>query len=597
MSWPNHAGGVLPPALTFSSGHASRRRGLFEQGQRAWPLCPSGFKEAAAQADDGSHTHPSHWRGYGRARESCARHRPGAGRRRLPTALRRRPRPGRVEGGAARGDSDPVRARVGLSRHASVARSCRFPRQPLGRHPPGASPSSLSFRPDVIVGTGGFASAPVMFAAALLRKLRLSHARVYVHEQNAAPGKLNQVVGRLADRVFVTFPETLSSFPANGVVTRLPAAQADRGREPRRRRPPALDFTIPPGRQVVFAFGGSQGARTINRAVVDALARPAARTATGSSSSTARGCSRAARTTPKRDTRARLDARYTEEERRLIDAFYVARPFFYQIENVYAVADLVVARAGAGTLYELASLGLPAIVVPKANLPGDHQVMNARAMARCGGATVLYEETTLAGERIIEELDGGRLAFQIVSLLTDADAALRHARARAHVRAAGCAGDHRAEHQAEDGRRQAGCEPAERRTPTELAPRGAAGAPAAARRCRRCPATTPCSRSSSGRRRARARRFCPEEVVPSPTTAPTSSAGRHRCWPAPRGSSATWASSSWACCTRATSCRCCWRCSTTSGRRRGTSDCSAATTCRWASSGATSSPRSAGSAS
>lgn len=63
------------------------------------------------------------------------------------------------------------------------------------------------FRPEIIVGTGGFASAPTMFAAALLRRAGLCRARVFVHEQNAAPGKLNLLVGRLADRVFVSFPK------------------------------------------------------------------------------------------------------------------------------------------------------------------------------------------------------------------------------------------------------------------------------------------------------------------------------------------------------------------------------------------------------
>jgi UDP-N-acetylglucosamine--N-acetylmuramyl-(pentapeptide) pyrophosphoryl-undecaprenol N-acetylglucosamine transferase len=274
----------------------------------------------------------------------------------------------------------------------------------------------LSFRPDVIVGTGGFASAPVMFAAALLRKLRLSRVRVYVHEQNAAPGKLNQVVGRLADRVFVTFPETLSSFPSNGVVSGYPLrkriASVDHAAAAA-----ALDFTIPPGRDVVFAFGGSQGARTINRAVVDALGdllphRDRLFIIHGT------GLFKGRTYDAEADTRARLDARYSADERKLIDSFYVSRPFFYQIENVYAVSDLVVARAGAGTLYELASLGLPAIIIPKADLPGDHQVMNARAMARCGGATVLYEQTTISDGGIVEEVDGGRLAFQIVSLLS-----------------------------------------------------------------------------------------------------------------------------------------------------------------------------------
>ena len=106
------------------------------------------------------------------------------------------------------------------------------------------------------------------------------------------------------------------------------------------------------------------------------------------------------------DTQARLESAYTEAERREIESFYVSRPFFYQIENVYALADLVVARGGAGSLYEIASLGLPAIVIPKSNLPGDHQVMNARAMARCGGAVVIYEGVS-AGRRA-DRRAGGR---------------------------------------------------------------------------------------------------------------------------------------------------------------------------------------------
>jgi len=275
----------------------------------------------------------------------------------------------------------------------------------------------LTFRPDVIVGTGGFASAPVMVAAAMLRRLRLSHARIFVHEQNAAPGKLNQLVGRLADRVFVTFPETLGSFPTNGIVSGYPLRRriATVGRDEARAQ---LDFEVPPGRQVVFAFGGSQGARTINRAIVDALGdllplrdRLFIIHGTGLFR---RGYYHAAR-----DTEERLESRYTEAERREIASFYVSRPFFYQIEHVYALSDLVVARGGAGSLYELASLQLPAIIIPKANLPGDHQVMNARAMARCGGGTVIYEEATLVDGRIVEQVDGRRLARTIEGLLAD----------------------------------------------------------------------------------------------------------------------------------------------------------------------------------
>ena len=275
------------------------------------------------------------------------------------------------------------------------------------------------FSPDIIVGTGGFASAPVMLAAALLRRLGLCRAGLYVHEQNAAPGRLNLLVGRLADRVFLSFPDTLAAFPVNGVLSGYPVRRQIQTVDHDTARA-SLDFAVPAGRLVVFAFGGSQGARTINRAMVDALGsllpyKDRVFIIHGTGLADSGGSYDAGR-----DTAARLDTRYSEAERRAIETFYVARPFFHDIERVYGVTGLAVVRGGAGTLNELASLGLPAIVIPKVNLPGEHQVMNARALERAGGAIVLYEETRLEDGRAVEELDGRVLASAIVHLLDDA---------------------------------------------------------------------------------------------------------------------------------------------------------------------------------
>jgi len=277
-----------------------------------------------------------------------------------------------------------------------------------------------SFKPEVIVGTGGYASAPTMLAAAMLRRAGLLSARVYVHEQNAAPGKLNLLVGRLADRVFVSFPDTLGAFPDNGTMAGYPLRRRIQKTDRDAARA-ALDFTVPAGRQVVFAFGGSQGARTINRALVDALGtllphRDRLFIVHGTGMRRGDGAS-----DPGADVQARLAQRYTEDERRAIEGFYVSRPFFHEIEQVYALADLVVVRGGAGTLNEVAALGLPAIVVPKINLPGEHQVMNARALAAAGGAAVLYEETRNEGGQVVEVLDGRILADTILALVGDAD--------------------------------------------------------------------------------------------------------------------------------------------------------------------------------
>jgi UDP-N-acetylglucosamine--N-acetylmuramyl-(pentapeptide) pyrophosphoryl-undecaprenol N-acetylglucosamine transferase len=187
----------------------------------------------------------------------------------------------------------------------------------------------------------------------------------------------------------------------------------------------ALDAKVPAGLPVVFAFGGSQGARTINRALVDALGALLPhkdRLFIIHGTGLPRGDGAA---DPGADVQARLAQRYTEDERRAIEGFYVARPFFHDIEKVYAIADLVVVRAGAGTLNEIAALGLPAIVVPKVNLPGEHQVMNARALAAAGGAVVLYEETRHEGGQVVEVLDGAQLAGTILGLVNDPDALRR----------------------------------------------------------------------------------------------------------------------------------------------------------------------------
>ena len=272
----------------------------------------------------------------------------------------------------------------------------------------------LFFRPDIIVSAGGYASAPVVMAAYLIRKIGLSRARVYMHEQNAAPGKLNQLMGRFSHNVFVTFPETLAHFSKNGVLAGYPLRRQI-SKLPRAEAISRLDFKIPAGRKIIFVFGGSQGARSLNRALVDAL-----RFLIPQQNSIfiihGTGLFKTSEYNAAEDTRSRMQQLYNEAERRIIEEFYVTRTFFHNIECLYSAADFVVVRGGAGSINEVSAMGLPAILVPKADLPGDHQVMNARAMQKSGGAKILYEEVSSQDGRLVMQLNGKLLAEAILNL-------------------------------------------------------------------------------------------------------------------------------------------------------------------------------------
>lgn len=273
----------------------------------------------------------------------------------------------------------------------------------------------IRFRPDVIIGTGGYVSAPVIMAASLLRKFRLSKARVFIHEQNAVPGKLNRLMGRFAHQVLITFPETLAYFPENGALVGYPLRRriARVSREEARQK---LDFTIPEGRKVVLVFGGSQGSRIMNQALVDVLRyflphRDSLFIVHGV------GLYKSHEYNAMKDTEALMRRLYSDEQLKCIESFYAHRAFFHNIELLYALSDLVVARAGAGSLNEISAMGLPALIIPKSNLPGDHQVMNARSMERAGGAEILYEQIAPVNGKLSEYIDGKTLAEKILSLL------------------------------------------------------------------------------------------------------------------------------------------------------------------------------------
>lgn len=226
------------------------------------------------------------------------------------------------------------------------------------------------FRPHLVVGTGGYVSAPAVLAA------RCLGVPVVLLEQNALPGKANRLLGRLARRVCVSFPDSVTHFSGcptevtgNPVRRELLAVDRQTARE-------ALD--IPLHRPCLMITGASQGAQSLNRATARALLRW--------------------RQQPWTILHLTGRAAYDEvrkEADKLIgpDDALDYRPFAYRddIGQLYGCADLVLSRAGATTIAELTCLGLPAILVPYPHA-GGHQRLNAAAMQREGAATLVDDD-------------------------------------------------------------------------------------------------------------------------------------------------------------------------------------------------------------
>ncbi|MEE2750851.1 MAG: pentapeptide repeat-containing protein [Myxococcota bacterium] len=275
----------------------------------------------------------------------------------------------------------------------------------------------LRFRPEVIVGTGGYGAAPILIAAYVLRSMGLFRGRIFIHEQNAVPGRLNQLAARFADSVGVAFPETRVP-PEKKVWVGYPVrpsvvesrSEATSQAEARKR------LEIPLDARVILAFGGSQGARTLNRAMVDILPEllrdPNVFVLHGTGRRLAGGTYDGAE-----DVEGRLrDLQGLPAD---VHTRYRRSEFIHDMGTHYAASDVVVCRGGAGSLSEVCANGLAAVVIPKANLPGDHQAANARSMERRGAVIVVYESIGLREGIVQEQVDPACLAQALRDLLSD----------------------------------------------------------------------------------------------------------------------------------------------------------------------------------
>jgi UDP-N-acetylglucosamine--N-acetylmuramyl-(pentapeptide) pyrophosphoryl-undecaprenol N-acetylglucosamine transferase len=224
------------------------------------------------------------------------------------------------------------------------------------------------FRPDVVIGVGGYASGPAMLAASL------SSIPTVAFEPNVVPGFANRVIAPLVTTAVVHFEETGAYF-RRFVVTGVPVRQAFFHLASR----PAGD------KPTLLVFGGSQGASAINRAVIESLAELAGRVP---------GL-RIIHQTGERD--------YNSAQAAYLHAPLAAEvaPFIDDMPAAFAKADLLLCRSGASTVAEVTAAGKPAMFVPFPRAADDHQRRNAEALA-AHGAALLIPEPELTHERLVE---------------------------------------------------------------------------------------------------------------------------------------------------------------------------------------------------
>jgi UDP-N-acetylglucosamine--N-acetylmuramyl-(pentapeptide) pyrophosphoryl-undecaprenol N-acetylglucosamine transferase len=256
--------------------------------------------------------------------------------------------------------------------------------QGLGRLPRAFAASMgilRRFRPDVVLGVGGYASGPLVLAATLLGY------PTAIQEQNSLPGITNRVLGRFVGRVFVAFEDARASFPA---------AKTELTGNPVRQKFLAATTGVAADERdpLLLVVGGSQGARAVNERVVDALAVLQQRGRL-----------------PRLLHQAGANDEARTRERYLAAGLGPAlasgrldvRAYLEDMPACLSAAALVVGRAGALTLAELAIVGRPAVLIPLPTAADDHQTRNAQSFERAGAAVLLRQDEA-TGERLAEIL-------------------------------------------------------------------------------------------------------------------------------------------------------------------------------------------------
>ena len=233
------------------------------------------------------------------------------------------------------------------------------------------------FKPSIVMGVGGYSAGPFCLAA------RLLGVPTAIHEQNSYPGLTNRLLARVVDHIFVSFAESVPYFKKS-ILTGNPVRR-ELLSPPQDSSPASDNFTV-------LVVGGSQGARAVSEAFVGAY---------GILKKSGKRIDLIHQTGKQDHRRVLEDYRTMGFEGPEFEGKVL--PFIKDMASAYHQADMVVSRAGATTLFELAALGKPSVLIPYPYATNGHQETNARALVRSGGAEMILQQD-LTGEKLANTL-------------------------------------------------------------------------------------------------------------------------------------------------------------------------------------------------
>lgn len=244
------------------------------------------------------------------------------------------------------------------------------------------------FKPDIVIGTGGYICGATITAAHSLKIPTL------LHESNAFPGKAVKMLAKKADTILVSFKDAIPRIKnaKNIVYTGTPVKIRKKDYTREERIKILNELGLKETKPIVLVFGGSQGAKKINDAIVEIIKNKKNKNyqmmwATG----------------PKQYDVIKEELDNNDININYLDNMKIV-PYIYSMEEIMNAVDIIVSRSGAMTITEISNLGKPAILVPLPNVSHDHQLYNAKVLEKIGAAKIILNDE-LTGDKLNKELD------------------------------------------------------------------------------------------------------------------------------------------------------------------------------------------------